>query len=257
MPHIWLKVCLSTRTKVKKVDFILDRTAIHPLHVEIDTMAEEFKPKIVSPHDLPLYTGLVLVVMQVKQWRSITIISSPPREDIEGDEHLKTLPLVFNGPLEGLQSFKIKHTWHDTSIFLFLYITFPHDNITDIELSLPSALSHFAQPQFVTIFHALIIFKAEVNLMCGVVDILAQFQQLETLDLQGLHLPTYPVETDLQLVHTLKYMKINTVSVQWMAGHTFANLEECQILCPVHPEIIALGCSVNLPICMKFTYDNV
>src|SRR5258706_14197256 len=173
MPHIWLKVCLSTRTKVKKVAFILDRTAIHRLDGENDTMAEEFKPKMVIPHDLPPYTGLVLVVTQAKRWRSITIISSPPREDIKGDEHLKTLPLVFDGPLEGLQSFKIKHTWHDTSIFLFLYITFPHDNITDIELSLPSALSHFAQPQFATIFHALIIFKAEATLMCSVVDIFA------------------------------------------------------------------------------------
>src|SRR5258706_15812204 len=66
MPHIWLKVCLSTRTKVKKVAFILDRTAVCPLDVEIDTMAEEFKPKIVSPHDSPPYAGLVLAVMQAK-----------------------------------------------------------------------------------------------------------------------------------------------------------------------------------------------
>jgi len=66
MPHIWLKVCLSTRTKVEKVAFILDRTAVCPLDVEIDTMAEEFKPKIVSPHDSPPYAGLVLAVMQAK-----------------------------------------------------------------------------------------------------------------------------------------------------------------------------------------------
>src|SRR5258706_5377804 len=200
MPHIWSKVCLSTRTKVEKVAFILDRTAIHPLDVEIDTMAEEFKPKIITPHDSPLYTGLVLVATQAKRWRSITIISSPPREDIKGDEHLKTLPLVFDRPLEGLQAFKIKHTLHDISMFLFLYNTFPHDNITDIELSLPSALSHFVQPQFTTIFHALIIFKAEVNLMLSVVDILAQFQQLHTLVIQVLYFPSYLVDTHLQLM---------------------------------------------------------
>ena len=39
--------------------------------------------------------------------------------------------------------------------------------------------------------------------------ILAQFYQLETLEASSLDLPPYPVEMDLQLVHTLKYMKIN------------------------------------------------
>jgi hypothetical protein len=256
MPHIWSKVCLSTRTKVEKVAFILDKTAVRPLYVEIDTDIDAFTSKTVSPHESPRYAGLVLAATQAKRWRSISIISSPPRYDMETDEYLKTLPVVFDGPLEGLRSFKITPTWHDPSTFIFLYTTFPHDKITDIELSSPNALYHFAQPQFATIFRALIKFKAEVRLMGVVVDILAQFQQLETLDVEGLHLPTYPAETDLQLVRTLKYLKINTVSVQWMAGRTFPNLEECVIIRPFHPKTIVRGCSVNLPICTKFTYDN-
>ena len=256
IPHIWSNVCLGTWTKVEKVAFILDRTAVSPLYVEIDTDADAVPFKIVGAHESPQYAGLVLAATQAKRWRSVTIISSPPEYHIGTAEHLKTLPLVFNGPLEGLQSFKIKRTWHDTAILLLGDITFPHDKITDIELSSLNALYHYAQPQFATIFRALIIFKVEVQLMSTAVDILAHFQQLETLDAWGLCLPTYPVETDLQLVHTLKYMKINNISVQWMAGRTFPNLKECEIIQPLHPEMIVLGYSVNLPVCTKFTYDN-
>ena len=51
------------------------------------------------------------------------------------------------------------------------------------------------------------------------VDILTQFEQLETLEVFCLRLPTYTPKTDLPLVR--KQMKIKTVSVQWMAGRTF------------------------------------
>ena len=111
------------------------------------------------------------------------------------------------------------------------------------------------QPQFVTIFHALIRFKVAIWLMSTEVDIFSQFHWLETLEAGHLCLPVYPVETDIQLVHTLKYMKTNKVSVQWMAGCTFPNLKECEIIEPLNPEMVALGFGVDLPICMKFTYD--
>ena len=67
---------------------------------------------------------------------------------------------------------------------------------------------------------------------------------------------SYPVETDLQLVRTLKYMKIEGASVQWMAGCKFPNLKECLIIDPLHPEMISLHRCVNLPICTNFTYDT-
>ena len=252
MPDIWLNVRLCTWTSVDKVNFMLERIALSPFHVEINTEADILMS---GTHKSPRYAGLVHAAKQAKQWRSITIISSPPDYHIESDELLKTLPSVLDGSLEGLQSLKI-NTWHDP-VALLTNITFPHDKITDMELnSQPSVLYHFMQPQFIAIFHALIIFKVDVSLIHTAVDILTQFQQLETLDARGLFLPTYPVETNLQLVHTLKYMKINNVSVQWMAGRIFHNLKQCEIIQPLHPEMIVPGCCVNLPVCTKFTYDN-
>ena len=51
-------------------------------------------------------------------------------------------------------------------------------------------------------------------------------------------------------------MKIETVSVQWITGRTFADLEECTIIWPHYPETLALGGAVHLPVCMHFTYDD-
>ena len=93
--------------------------------------------------------------------------------------------------------------------------------------SSPNAIYHLFQPQFASIFCPLVTLKVDVREMWTVVDILVQFQRLEILEAFCLRLPTYPIYTDLLLVRTLKYMKIKAVPVQWMAGVTFPNTEEC------------------------------
>ena len=248
-PRIWSKVRLCTWTNVGKVAFILARTVTSPLHVEIDTIADSLMSRT---HKSPRYLGLWEMAMQANRWRSLTITSFPPEECIELHFYLRTLSIAFGRPLEGLRSLRIRHTG---GISLLPIIPFPHNKINNMEISLCSVLYYFMQPQFVTIFHALIRFKVTIWSMSTEVDILSQFYWLETLEASHLHLPVYPVETDLRLVHTLKYMKINNVSVQWMAGRTFPNLKECEIIEPLNPETISPGFGVNLPVCMKFTYD--
>ena len=249
VPPIWSKVRLCTWTNVEKVAFILARTVNSPLHVAINTNADSF---LSGPHKSPQYAALWHVATQGQRWRSLTITSFPPEEFIDSHEFLKALPIAFSKPLEGLQSLKIEYPG---GISLLPIIPFHQNTIINMELSLCSALHHFMQPQFVTTFHALIRFKVQFNSISPMVDILAQFYQLETLEASGLDLPPYPVEMDLRLVHTLKYMKINRVSVQWMAGRTFPNLKECEIIEPLNPEMISLGFNVKLPICTVFTYD--
>ena len=85
------------------------------------------------------------------------------------------------------------------------------------------------------------------------VDFLAQFQQLETLEAYRLRLPTYAVQTGLLLVRTLKHMKIKTVFVQWVAGRTFPNTEECTIIWPHYPENARAR---QRSVCAHFTYDD-
>ena len=43
MPRIWSNVRLCTWTKTEKVEFILERTRVSPLDMEIDTGMDMFK----------------------------------------------------------------------------------------------------------------------------------------------------------------------------------------------------------------------
>ena len=250
MPGIWSKVRLRTWTNVGKVVFILATTATSPLHVEIDV---NLWPSRNSKSLLPRYAGLWQAATEAYRWRSLTISSLSSDEYLDFDSFFKTLPVAFGRPLEGLRSLKIRC---GEGISLLPSIPF-HDNmITDMELSFSGMLDYIMRPQSVAVFRTLIRFKVSFTMVGSAVDILAELHQLETLEARGLRLPPYPVEAVLPLVHTLKYMKINDVSVQWMAGRTFYNLEECEITKPLNIEMISLGCRVNLPICTKFVYDN-
>ena len=250
-PHLWSKFRLCTWTTVAKVAFILDRTVTSPLNVEISTDADT--PISHTPTSPP-YAALLLAATEAKRWRRLSIRSYPPEDHMNSDEYLKKLPSALNGQLEGLRVLKMK-VWHYRPVPLLFIIPFLHNKITSLILDEPTTLDYIIQPQFVAIFHALVICKISHCTEDIMIDILTQFRRLETLDLAFLNLPSYPVETDLQLVRTLKYMKIEGASVQWMAGHKFPNLKECLIIDPLHPEMISPRRCVNLPICTNFTYD--
>jgi len=130
------------------------------------------------------------------------------------------------------------------------------DKPTNMELTSPNVIYHLAQPQFASVFRGLVTFKVDVCEMRTEVDILAQFQQLETIEAYGLRLPLYTLQTDLPIVRALKHMKIKAVSVQWMAGRTFPNMEDCTITWPHYPETLALGGGVDLPVCTRFMYGD-
>ena len=107
---------------------------------------------------------------------------------------------MFNGPVDALHSLKIKPTYEDSPVFSQLLDVVGgslHDNLTNVEFSWPTVIYHLSQPQFATISRFLVVFRVDVREMRTEVDILAQFQQLETLEAYRLRLPTFAVETDL------------------------------------------------------------
>ena len=254
-PRIWVNLRLRTWTKMDEVRVALERTGASPLDVEIDTGMDVFK--MVDTDKLKRYAGLELATTEAKRWRNLTITSFPTQLDI--NTHYKPEKPVFSGPMNALQSFKLKSICEDSVIFdqlLNVMGSSSHEKLTDMELSSPNAIYRLAQPQFASIFRRLVTFKVDVREMQEEVDILPQFEQLVTLEAYRLRLPNYPVETDLPLVRTLKYMKIKLVSVQWMSGRTFPNMMECTLISPHNPQTLAPGVGVDLPECTDFTYDD-
>jgi hypothetical protein len=255
MPRAWSSVRLSTWTEADKIKFILELTGGVPLDVEIDTGADV--SRIVDEKGVGRYAGIERAVRVASRWRNLTITSFPSKADV--DAHLApTVPgFTFNGPMNALESLRIKNPCENSIVFeqlLDAVANSSHDQLVDMELSSPNAIHHFAQPQYVPIFRRLVTFKVDVRKMRDEVHILTHFEQLETLEAYRLPLPIYPIEVDLPLVRTLKRTKIKAVSVQWMAGRTFPKMEECIIIWPQFPERLERG--VGFPACTHFTYDD-
>ena len=256
-PRIWLNLRLCTWTKADKIRLALERTGASPLDVEIDTSMDAFE--VVGTNGFRRYAGLELATTEAKRWRNLTITGFPTQLDINAHSTPEKPAFTFSGPMNTLQSFKVKGICENSVVFDQLLNTVgssSHEKLTDMELLSSNAIYHLAQPQSASIFRRLVTFKVDAGKMQTEVDILTQFEQLVTLEAYRLRLPNYPVETDLPLVRTLKYMKINNVSVQWMAGRTFPNMAECTVIWPHRRDTLAPGGGVSLPECTHFTYDD-
>jgi len=256
MPHMWSTFRLSTWTKADKVDFILERTRSVPLDVEIDAGADIFK--VVDEQEVR-FAGMERAMSVASRWRELVVTSFPSKVDVDAHWAPTKPSFIFGGPMNALESFRIKNSCEDSILFeqfLDAVGNGSQERLVNMELSSPNAVYHFIQPQFVPMFRRLVTFKVDVREMRAEVDILRHFEQLETLEAFRLRLPLYTIETDLPLVRTLKRIKIKTVSVQWMAGRALSNLEECTIIWPHYPETLALGGGVDLPVCTHFTYDD-
>ena len=257
MPRIWSTIHLSTWTKPSKMGFILEQTRTILLDVEINTCTSALK--VVDRDRAMRYASLEMAAKEAKRWRTLTINGFPHKTDIDACSSRVKPAFTFNGPMDALQSFKIKTICENSDVLdqlLDVVGSSSHDKLTDMELSSPNAIHYLAQPRFAAIFHRLVTFKADMRKMQTKVDILTHFGQLENLEVHCLRLPTYPVETNLPLIRTLKRMKIKDVSVQWMAGRTFPNMEECAIIFPRHPDTLVHGEAVGLPSCTRFTYED-
>jgi hypothetical protein len=257
MPRIWSTIRLSTWTTPSKMEFILEQTRAILLDVEINTCTRALR--IVDGDGTTRYAGIGMAAKEAKRWRTLTITGFPHKADMDAYSSFEKPVFTFNGPMDALQSFKIKNICENSGAFdqlLDVVGSSSHEKLTDMELSSPNAIHYLAQPHFATIFRRLVTFKVDIRKMRTRVDILTHFEQLETLEAHCLRLPPYPVGTHLPLTRTLKRMRITDVSVQWMAGRIFPNMEECAIIFPRHPETLMHGGAVDLPVCTHFTYND-
>jgi len=256
----WPAIRLATSTdQPSNAGFIVEQTKAIPLDVDINACTGGLQ--VVDGGEVMRSASFEMVAKEVKRWRTLAITSLPHKTKTDIDACLSRAKpaFTFNGPMDGLQSFKIKSTCENSALLdqlLGVVSRSPHDELTDMELSSPNAIHYLARSEFATIFRRLVTFKVDVSEMRTEVDILASFERLETLEAHHLRLPSYPIKTDLPLVRTLRRMKIKLVSVQWMVGRTFPNMEECTLIRPCSPETLAPGGGVDLPTCTQFTYDS-
>jgi len=184
------------------------------------------------------------------RWTSLNLISPPPLGEYTDVRILQRLV--------HLESFKVARGFDG---FLEPVMTAirrsASPNLTSIEIEDPAAVLYLVQPAGLHITHFLTTLKTHLSKgVDGPVDILPHLHRLEVFEARNLLLPFYPPDASLPLIHTLRHLRLKSVSVQWMAGHVFPALNTCHIKFPQHVDTIQALQPVTMPLCRVLTYNS-
>jgi len=245
-PGIHSKLTIRRATQKEVVQaFIQGRKS--RLHVRVD-MNDEKDGSNFNPDTF--HACFMAAAQAASRWSSLTLISPPPREEYKA---LKILQ-----PLVHLESIRVAC---DVGEFLESLMTAvsrcDSPNLTIIHIEDPTAVLHLVQPACLRITHSLTTLKVQLpKRMDSPVDILPHLHMLNTFETRNICLPFYPPDACLSLTHTLRFLDLKSVSVQWMAGHVFPALEHCNVKFPHHADIIQALQPVTMPSCYYFRYHS-
>jgi hypothetical protein len=247
MSSAWTFLKLQARTAPESVQQSLHRAQMHPLVVELDIGKAEGTVEI-------LYSVLATVAKSASRWEILTITSLPESEnDVPQVDSLHSVDFP---PMNQLRYLRIMQSVSSPLLNWLLQNigTSAVGCLASIEIHSSPAFLNLIQPANAPIFSSITTFKAHLPKRSQPVDPLPHFNQLEVLELTNVSLPTYPPQT-LSLVHTLHHLYLRAVSIQWMGGQVFPNLEVCTILSPpmrTHPLML----NASLPVCTTFEIGN-
>ena len=183
------------------------------------------------------------------RWSSLSLISPPSHGEYKDQQIMQPLTYLesllagtFGELLEQLTAAMSKDA-------------FP--NLTAMGLTGPTNILCLAQPTHSRIYHSLSTLKIQLfKRMDSPVDILPHLPRLETLEACRLCLPFYSPDPPLPLIHTLRFLYLKSVSVQWMAGYIFPVLEKCHLIFPHHADSIHASRPVTMPSCSFLLYHS-
>ena len=182
------------------------------------------------------------------RWSSLSLISPPPHGEYKALQilqplvHLKSFRVAcgFGGFLEPLMTAICKSA---------------SPNLSTMALADPVAIPYLVEPAGVHIAHSLTTLHIELpKRMAGPVDILPHLHKLVVFEARNLCLPFYPPDTSFPFIHTLRALRLKSVSVQWMAGRVFPVLETCGVIFPLRADISKPIEPVTMPSCAHFSY---
>ena len=189
-------------------------------------------------------------IQAAPRWTSLNLISPPPHGEYKDLQILQ--------PLTHLQSINLACGFDE---FFEPLITAISRNaapkLTTMVFADPAAVLCFAQPACSHIYNSLTTLKIQLlKRMDSPVDILPHLQRLETFEARRLFLPFYSPDSLLPLIHTLRFLYLKSVSVQWMGGRGFTALERCRIIFPQHADTIDGLQPVIMPSCSFLLYNS-
>ena len=195
------------------------------------------------------YIALALVLANASRWRRLTIDSLP---------HAIPVPSsVVLPPISGLKYIKVA-TKAQSSPLLDRILenigTASVGSLSMIETTSHHTIRHLFRPEYVQLFHVLTTLKAHTRTAPYSFDLLPHLLRIEVLDLSNISLPSYADDVDLPLIHTLRHLRLKVVSIQWMGGRKFGQLQSCSIHSPT--TYLTLSSDIYFPICLELEFGH-
>ena len=243
MTSVWSSLDLVPGTTPERVQYLLSRAGTHPLAVKIDTNKATFTAA-------ELHSSISMAGTKASQWKTLTITSC------SHDKPGQALTSMRLQPMRQLRHLDIKDPVLSPLLELLLQNVAKTavGTLASMEVHSLPAIQYLLQPVHFSIYASLTSFIAKVSKMSHPIDLLPHLTQLEVLDLTNLYLSTIHGGLLLPLAHVLRYLRLKAVSIQWMGGQVFSQLEDCTIIAPLSGP--SMHHDVHLPACTKLHFEN-
>jgi hypothetical protein len=247
MSSLWASLDLGTGTTPESVHHLLSRAGTRLLTVKIDidravSMAERLK------------LSLAMASNKASQWQTLTVASLPQDEpDAQSNHALLSMQLQ---PMSQLRRLNIMEPVLSSYLRSLLQniATAAVGTLVSMEIHSSTAVQYLLQLGQPLIYSSLITFIAKVPKMNEPVNLLPHFMQLKVLELTNLLLSIVDNGSHFPLAHTLHHLYLKSVSIQWMGGQVFSQLENCTIIAPLTGP--SLHHDVQLPACTQLHFEN-
>ena len=245
IPGITSELRIRRSTKVEVVQaFIQGRKSRLAVIVDVN---DERHGKDFNADDF--HASFIAATQAAPRWHGLHLISFPPPGEYKVSH-------TITQPLESLRYFSMSHSCDLGKSFepLLTAITTHAPHLIRLCFHNISALLYLVQPARIHVFCSLTILDIWLpKRMEGHIDILPHLQRVETFQARHLFLPIYPPDASLPPIQTLSHLKLNCVSVQWMADKVFPVLQLCSIASPHNIDAICLR-PVTMPACTFLEY---
>ena len=247
MASVWSSLDLGAVTTPERVQHLLSRAGTHPLAVRIDVDKARSTAERLQP-------SLAMIGSKASQWQTLIIASLPQDESDAQSNH--PLPSIQFQPMKQLKHLHITDPVLSPLLRSLLQnvATAAVGKLISMETHSFPAVQYLLQPTHSSIYYSLTTFIAKVPKMNQPVDLLPHFMQLEVLELTNLLLPVVYNHSPLPFAHTLHRLYLESVSIQWMGGRVFSQLESCTIIAPLTDPFPHHD--VQLPACTALHFEN-
>ena len=251
----WASLKLGTTTTKEAVIEKLERNQ-RLLDVAVNTN--------IGLYDAPInfnirdaYQGIFSAMQATSRWRRLEIVALPAQADLPEDLVNRGLQQCSGPALSHLRTFIIKCCLDMSPLLnrlLHILGNTASRELTTVTINSENVIS-FLVPTYSSIFHSVTVLSLDVPWLRNPVDLLPHLHQLEDFTASHLPLPVYQTDADLPFVHTLRHLKLTSVSIQWMSGRTFHVLQSCKLF-PSFDDPVLPTFRTALPTCEKLSFKS-